>query len=114
MSYIPKRGSNPEIRRMISRQQVSDVFSYGYVVTTKSRGKATQKEVEKLITLAKKGRLIDIRRIEAYILRTKKYEKIELLRKIMGEIANKYQNRDGGCTRLLKMEKEDTVIVSLV
>ncbi|MDE7433641.1 MAG: bL17 family ribosomal protein, partial [Mycoplasmoidaceae bacterium] len=35
---------------MVIRQQVSDVFAYGEIVTTVTKAKETQKHVEKVIT----------------------------------------------------------------
>ncbi|XP_032746459.1 50S ribosomal protein L17-like [Rattus rattus] len=114
MSYIQKRGVNSTIRKMTARQQASDVFSYGYIITCKANGKETQKLVEKLITLSKKGTLADKRRIASAIIRTKKYEKDELLKKIYVDIAQRYRSRKGGCTRLVKTQDKDRVLLALV
>lgn len=114
MSYINKQGTSSAKRKMTTRQQVSDVFSYGYIVTTKSKGKLTQKKVENVITMSKKGTLEDKRRVASIILRTKKYERNELLHKIFTDISKKYKDRNGGCTRLLKLQEKDRVILSLV
>ncbi|GCE63951.1 50S ribosomal protein L17 [Candidatus Mycoplasma haematohominis] len=114
MSYINRRGVNTSTRKMTTRQQISDVFSYGYIITTKSRGKLTQRYLERMITLSKRGTLADRRRVASVILRTSKYEKDQLLNKIFTDIAKKYKDRNGGCTRLLKLQEKDRVVLSLV
>lgn len=114
MSYINKRGTSASIRKMTVRQQISDVFSFGFIITTKSKGKLTQKYLERMITLSKKGTLANKRRVAATIIRTSKYEKDELLHKIFTDIAKRYKDRNGGCTRLLKLQEKDRVVLSLV
>ncbi|WP_216083112.1 50S ribosomal protein L17 [Candidatus Mycoplasma haematohominis] len=114
MSYINSLGVNTSTRKMTTRQQISDVFSYGYIITTKSRGKLTQRYLERMITLSKRGTLADRRRVASVILRTSKYEKDQLLNKIFTDIAKKYKDRNGGCTRLLKLQEKDRVVLSLV
>lgn len=114
MSYINRRGENASIRKMTVRQQISDVLSYGYIVTTKSKGKLTQRYLERIITLSKNNSLANKRRVSSTIIKTKKYDKDALLQKIFTEISAKYKNRHGGCTRLLKLQQKDRVVLSLV
>lgn len=101
-------------RKMIIRQQVSDVFSYGYITTTKTQGKATQRCLERLITLSKRGTLSDKRRIASVVLSTSSHDKDALLRKIFTEISDRYRERNGGYSRILKLESKDMVLLSLV
>ncbi|MDR2568060.1 MAG: 50S ribosomal protein L17 [Mycoplasmataceae bacterium] len=102
MSYVNKKGKTTASRLMIIRQQVSDVISYGKIITTKTKAKETQKHVEKLITLAKLGTLEAKRRIMSVILDTKTAERQKLLEKLLG-IAKKYKDRQGGYTRVLNL-----------
>lgn len=99
---------------MVVRQQVSDVLSYGYIVTTKSRAKLTQRCLEKIITLSKVNSLVNKREVSSVILRTTKYTKDELMKKVFIEISDKYKNREGGYSRLLNLKKENRAILSLV
>jgi large subunit ribosomal protein L17 len=88
---------------MVIRHQVSDIFSYGKIVTTFTKAKETQKHVDRIVTLAKSGSLAAIRAIDAIILPTKKDTKQTLTKKIL-EIGKKYNKRQGGYTRVLRLQ----------
>lgn len=103
MSYINKPGKTRSWRKMITRQQVSDVLSFGSIVTTHTKAKETQRHVEKLITIAKNNTLDAKRRAEAILIKTNKHSKADLIKKLFDEIAPKYLERPGGYTRVLKM-----------
>lgn len=114
MSYINKRGVDSSRRKMIARQQVSDVLSYGHIITTKSRARFAQSCLEKIITLSKSDTLFNKRRVSSVVLKTSKYSKEELVKKLFTEIAGRYKNRLGGYSRRLKVKNGDRVILSLV
>lgn len=114
MSFIPKKGKDSAWRKMTVRQQVSDVLSYGHIVTTKSRGKDTQRCLERIVTLSKNNSLEHIREVASVIIGTSKYNKSELLKRIFTDIADRYKDRQGGYSRLLKLKQENRVILSLV
>ena len=50
MSYINKPGKTRAWRKMVSRQQVSDVISHGSIVTTKTKAKEKPKQKKSLPT----------------------------------------------------------------
>lgn len=103
MSYINKPGKTRSWRKMIARQQVSDVLSYGAIVTTKTKAKESQRHVDHLITLAKKNTLASRRAAAAILIQTTKHTKDELLRKLFNELGTKYATRNGGYTRVVKL-----------
>ncbi|MDR2847188.1 MAG: 50S ribosomal protein L17 [Mycoplasmataceae bacterium] len=118
MSFVNKKGKTTSTRLMTIRQQVSDVFCYGRIVTTVTKAKETQRHVDRVITLAKKGTLDAIRRINAKILPTKNFDTQALTKKIL-EIGKQYEKRNGGYTRVLKLgtrrgDRTEEAILELV
>lgn len=103
MSYINKKGKTKSWRKMVTRQQVTDVIAYGQIITTKTKAKETQRHVDRIITLAKKNTLASRRQALAILLDNKKFTKDELAKKLFSEIGPKYSNRNGGYTRVLKL-----------
>lgn len=105
MSFQNKAGKTSAWRKMVIRQQVSDVLSYGKINTTLTKAKETRRHVDKMITLAKKNTLASRRKAASILLTTSKFEADELLRKLFNEIGPKYKNRKGGYTRIYKLGK---------
>jgi large subunit ribosomal protein L17 len=118
MSFVDKKGKTTTTRLMTIRQQVSDVFCYGKIITTQTKAKETQKHVDHMISLGKKGTLDAIRKINTIILPTKKYNTQALTKKIL-EIAKGYDKRKGGYTRVLRLgtrkgDRTEEAILELV
>ena len=70
MRHLKNRSklSKPTDQRLaLIRNQVSDLFAYGYLNTTLPRAKAVQSMAEKLITRAKRGSLSDIRQVAKHL-----------------------------------------------
>ncbi len=116
MSFINKPGKTRSWRKMVTRQQVTDVIAYGQIITTISKAKETQRHVDRIITLAKKNTLSSRRSAASILLKNKKYSRDELLKKLFNEIGPKYMNRNGGYTRVLKMGKRrgDSVEIAVL
>ena len=104
MSFINKEGKTSAWRRMVIRQQVSDVIAYGNIKTTFTKAKETQRHVDRVITLAKKNTLDSNRKILSIIKDTKKATAKDLVKKLQ-TIAKKYATRNGGYTRVLRLGK---------
>ena len=104
MSYINKEGKTTAWRKMVIRQQLSDVFSYGKITTTLTKAKETQKHVDKVVTLAKQNTLASKRAILAIIKQTKDCSLDQLIKKIY-DYAKSQETRKGGYTRVLKLGK---------
>ena len=78
----------------LSRQ----VIDHERIKTTEAKAKAVKPEVEKLITLAKRGDL-HARRQALAALGQDKF----VVYKLFEEVAPRYADRDGGYTRILKL-----------
>ncbi|HEX2125019.1 MAG TPA: 50S ribosomal protein L17 [Thermoleophilaceae bacterium] len=75
-----------------------EVFNHERIKTTEAKAKAVAPEVEKLITLAKRGDL-HARRQALAALGQDKF----VVYKLFEEIAPRYADREGGYTRILKL-----------
>ena len=75
-----------------------EVFNHERIKTTEAKAKAVAPEVEKLITLAKRGDL-HARRQALSALGQDKF----VVYKLFEEIAPRYAEREGGYTRILKL-----------
>ena len=97
MNGYRKLGVKSAHRQSILRNLVTDLFRYGRIQTTDCRAKEARKEAEKMITLAKRGDLHARRQALAYI------KDEDVVTKLFDEIAPKYEERQGGYTRILKL-----------
>jgi len=75
-----------------------EVFNHERIKTTEAKAKAVAPEIEKLITLAKRGDL-HARRQALSSLGQDKF----VVYKLFEEIAPRYAERNGGYTRILKL-----------
>ena len=91
-----KLGKTSTQRKALLRQQVTDLLANGKMETTFYRAKEVQPVVEKMITLGKKGGLVNYRRALAFI------TKEDVAHKLFTEIAPKYADRNGGYTRVTR------------
>ncbi len=94
-----KLGRETRIRRSILAGLTKDVINYGYVVTTEARAKEVRKFVDKMITYGKKETLVSRRKALAFLHNDKR-----LVKKVFDELAPKYKDRNGGYTRIIKLD----------
>ena len=92
-----KLGRDVEHHKAILRNMVTDLFKYGKITTTLAKAKELRRVADKMITLAKRGDLTSRRRALAFI-RDK-----NIVRKLFSELREKYLNRTGGYTRVIKI-----------
>ena len=92
-----KLGKTSTQRKALLRQQVTDLLENGKMETTFYRAKEVQPVVEKMITLGKKGGLVNYRRALAFI------TKEDVVKKLFDQIAPAYANRNGGYTQIYKL-----------
>ena len=97
MSGYSKLGRPTGQRLAMLRGLVTDTIKYGRIKTTLVRAKETQRQVERMITLGKKGDLSARRRALSYI-----YEP-EVVKTLFDEIAPRYEQRNGGYTRIINL-----------
>ena len=95
-----KLGRESRIRRSILAGLTKDVINHGYVVTTEARAKEARKFVDKMVTYGKKGTLISRRQALAFLQNDN-----VAVKKVFDELAEKYATRNGGYTRILKLDE---------
>ena len=106
-----KLGRESRIRRSILAGLTKTVLTNGYVVTTEARAKEARKFVEKMITYGKDGSLVSRRQALAFLHNDK-----DVVSKVFNELALKYQDRNGGYTRIIKLKErvgDDALMVRL-
>ena len=85
-------------RKALLMNLSKDVIEHERIRTTEAKAKAVKPEVEKLITLGKRGDM-HARRQAMSALGQNKF----VVYKLFEEIAPRYVDRDGGYTRILKL-----------
>ena len=95
-----KLGRETRQRRSILAGLTKDVLRYGYVVTTEERAKEVRKFVDKMITYGKRQTLVNRRKALAFL-----HNDSELVAKVFNELAPKYETRNGGYTRIIKLSE---------
>ena len=108
-----KLGRTSAHRKAMLRNLVTDLFREGRITTTDTRAKEARRQAEKMITLAKRGDLHARRQVLSYV-----YDET-VVTKLFDEIAPKYEDRQGGYTRILKLgprrgDNAEQVFVELV
>lgn len=84
-------------RKAMLRNLVTELFKNERISTTQTRAKEASREAEKMITLAKRGDLHARRQVLSYV-----YDE-DVVTKLFDDIANRYDEREGGYTRILKL-----------
>lgn len=97
MSKKRKLGRATAHRMAMLRALVTFLLENGKIETTVTRAKEVRSLAEKMITLAKVDDLHNKRMAMAFI--TKK----DVVRKLFGEIAPSYADKNGGYTRITKL-----------
>jgi len=92
-----KLGRDSAHRKAMLRNLVTDLLREGRITTTDTRAKEARRQAEKMITLGKRGDLHARRQALAYI-----YDEA-VVTKLFDDIAPRYEDRQGGYTRILKL-----------
>lgn len=107
-------------RMALLRNLTADVILHGRVETTESKAKELRSTVDKMITLGKRGDLHARRQAAQFLYKKKvlddelidankrlskeeREEATTVLDKLFGELAERYEDRQGGYTRILKV-----------
>ena len=85
-------------RKALIKNLMKEVIEHERIKTTEAKAKAVKPEVEKLITLAKRGDLHARRQALATLGQDK-----SAVHKLFEEVAPRYAGRPGGYTRILKL-----------
>ncbi|MDE6284570.1 MAG: 50S ribosomal protein L17 [Bacilli bacterium] len=95
-----KLGRETRIRRSILAGLTKECIMNEHVVTTEARAKEVRKFVEKMITYGKNGSLVSRRKALAFLHNDK-----EVVSKVFNDLAKRYETRDGGYTRIIKLKE---------
>ena len=104
MSYR-KLGRTSSQRKAMLRDLTTDLIINERIETTETRAKELRSVVEKMITLGKCGDLHARRQAAAYIRNEVANEENnqDALQKLFSDIATRYEERQGGYTRIMKL-----------
>lgn len=89
-----KRGQ----RRAFFRSLAGNLIMREKIVTTETRAKAIRPIVERLVSLARRNRVSDLR------LLISRLDNKKIAQKLFYEIAPRYKDRPGGYTRIVKLD----------
>ena len=118
-----KLGRTSDQRKAMLRDLATSLIVSERIETTEARAKEVRSVVEKLITLGKKGDLASRRNAAKTLQNVEILNEDETtqtaLQKLFGEIAERYNERQGGYTRILKVgprrgDGAESVIIELV
>ena len=70
------------------------------IITTEAKAKEVRKFVDKMITYGKRGTLVSRRKALAFV-----YNNQECVDKVFNELAKRYETRNGGYTRIIKLKE---------
>ncbi len=106
-----KLNRETRIRRSILAGLTKEVIMNESVITTEARAKEVRKFVDKMITYGKKGTLVSRRKALAFL-----HNDNEVVSKVFNDLAKRYESRNGGYTRIIKIKErigDDALSVKL-
>jgi len=107
-------------RKALRRVLIKQLFENNRIKTTKAKAKAIRGDAEKLITLAKNSiNSSDIEKVNARRLAASALADADIVKKLFDDIAPRFETRNGGYTRMLKLglrkgDSSEMVILELV
>lgn len=113
MAWQRKLGRSTDHRMAMLKNLVTSFLKHGKIETTITRAKETQSLAEKMITLAKRGDLHARRQVLSFV------KEEQVVKNLFDEVAPRYQERNGGYTRIVKLgprrgDGSEVVILELV
>lgn len=94
-----KFGRDTSSRKAMFRVMVTDLLRHEVIRTTHAKSKEVAPLAEKMVTHGKRGDLHSRRQAASFITDG------EVLSKTFDELADRYRERDGGYTRIIKLGK---------
>ena len=94
----PRLGGSSSHQKALLANLATSLFEHGRIKTTEPKARALRPYAEKLITHAKKGTLHNRREV------MKKIRDKDVVHTLFAEIAPFYSDRNGGYTRIIKVE----------
>ena len=95
-----KLGRDNKHRRSMLANLTKDVIMNERIQTTETRAKEVRKFVDKMISYGKKGDLVSRRLALAFL-----HNDTECVNKVFDDLAKRYETRNGGYTRILKLDE---------
>ena len=95
-----KLGVDNKHRRSMLATLTKQVIMNGQITTTETRAKEVRKAVDKMITYGKRGTLVSRRKALAFL-----YNDSDVVNKVFNELAKRYETRNGGYTRIIKLNE---------
>lgn len=106
-----KLGRNNKHRRAMLANLTKDLIKNERIETTETRAKEVRKCFDKMVTYGKNGSLVSRRNALAFL-----HNDNEAVTKIFNDLAKRYETRNGGYTRILKLTErkgDDALMVIL-
>jgi large subunit ribosomal protein L17 len=105
-----KLGRNSAHRKALYRNMVTSLLQHERIQTSDAKAKELRGLTDKMITLGKRGDL-HARRQALSVIRDK-----DVAAKVFGELADRYRERPGGYTRIIKLGQRagDAAPVSII
>lgn len=106
-----KLGRTNKHRKSMLANMVKSLIKDERIQTTETRAKEVRKCFDKMVTYGKNGSLVARRNALAFLQNDK-----EAVKKVFDDLAKRYENRNGGYTRILKLTErkgDDALIVVL-
>lgn len=98
-----KLGRTTAQRNALLRGLATDLIIHERLETTEAKAKELRSVVEKMITLGKRGDLHARRQAAAFLYNAETSENEDALQKLFDDVAGRYEDRQGGYTRVLKL-----------
>ena len=105
-----KLGRSSSHRKALLRNMVTSLLQHERIETTDAKAKEVRRVAERMITMGKRGSL-HARRQALSVIRSR-----DVTAKLFGELAERYRERAGGYTRVLKVRQRvgDAASMSIV
>jgi len=106
-------------RRALFRNLVTELFRHEGIKTTEAKAKAIKAQAEKLITVAKRGRVEGGNVVNARRRLSASLNDSEVAKKVYDDLAVRFEERPGGYTRILRLgarkgDGAEMVLIELV
>jgi large subunit ribosomal protein L17 len=100
-----KLGRTTDQRMALLRNLATDLIIHERIETTEAKAKELRSVVDKMITLGKRGDLHARRQAESFLYKASADEEGDqtALQKLFSDIGPRYEDRQGGYTRVLKL-----------
>jgi len=115
-----KLSRSKDQRVALRKNLIKQLFEHERIKTTRAKADAVRGQAEKLITLAKKGNKSEgAQMVHAHRLAVARIGDKEIVKKLFEDIAPRFENRQGGYTRIIKLgprlgDSAEMVLLELV